>query len=237
MTDTPEPRRILGIFAHPDDPEFFCGGALARWAGEGAAITLLLATSGDKGSEDAEMTPERLTVLREDEERRAAAALGITDVVFLRYPDGELAPTQDLQRDIVRMIRLRRPSIVVTSDPTTLFRGNAGINHPDHRAIGEAVVNAIFPGARNRMYFPELARDEGLEPHRVAQLYLCVTTQPNIKIDITAHLDTKIRALREHTSQIADMDAMETRMREGRDAESPDDVRYVDSFRVITFDR
>lgn len=229
--------RVMGVFAHPDDPEFFCGASFARWAALGAEVTFVLATSGDKGSADPEMTGERLAALREDEERAAAAALGVTDVVFLRYLDGELEPTQDLRRAIVRMIRLRKPDIIVSTDPTTLFWGDRGVNHRDHRVIGEVVCDAVFPAARNPMYFTSLLHDEGLEPHRVRHIYLCGTTQPNVKIDVTAHLETKLLALHEHRTQIADMNAMDERQRGNRDPESPEYTRYTESFRVITFDR
>ncbi len=232
------PLRIMAVFAHPDDPEFFCGGTFARWAAQGAAITFVLATSGDKGTSDPHMTPERLAVIREEEECNAAAQLGVYDVVFLRYPDGELVPTQALKRDIVRMIRLRKPDIVVTNDPTVYWFGNRAVNHADHRAIGEATLDAVYPAARDRLYFPELERDEGLAPHKVGQIYIVRSNTPNIKIDVTDYLEHKINALRQHKSQIKDMDAMAERQRANRDPEAPPEApRYVDSFHVITFDR
>ncbi|MDX2160693.1 MAG: PIG-L deacetylase family protein [bacterium] len=227
-------RRVMGIFAHPDDPEFFCGGTFARWAREGAQITFVLATSGDKGSDDPAMTPERLTLIREDEERCAAAVLGVREVVFLRYPDGALQPSLALRKDIVRQIRLRKPDIVVTNDPTVYWFGSRGINHADHRAIGEAALDAVYPAARDRLYFPELLHDEGLEPHKVSQVYLVRSAQATVKIDVTAFIETKIAALREHKSQIRDMDAMAERMRSMTDPESPPgQPRYMDSFHLI----
>src|ERR1700755_2779782 len=111
-------KKVMGIFAHPDDPEFFCGGTFARWAAEGAEIVFVLATSGDKGSADPEMTSERLVAIREEEERNAAKALGVKDVIFLRYKDGELEPNLALRRDIVRQIRLFKPTIALTGAPT-----------------------------------------------------------------------------------------------------------------------
>ena len=135
--------RVLGVFAHPDDPEFFAGGTFAKWAQDGAEITFVIATSGDKGSADPEMTHERLAEMREIEERQAAAALGVQDVVFLRYKDGELFPTLELRRDITRLIRMKKPDVVVTLDPTVYWRGARSINHPDHRAIGAATLEAV----------------------------------------------------------------------------------------------
>jgi len=236
VTET-EIKRVLAVFAHPDDPEFFCGATMARWASEGAQITFLLATSGDKGSDDHEMTPERLIVIREAEERSAAAALGVHDVIFLRYPDGELTPSLELRRDIARVIRLRQADIVVTNDPTVVWYPGRGINHSDHRAIGEATLDAIFPAARNAMYFPELLRDEGLEPYKVRQIYIARSLNPTTKVDVTAYIDAKIMALREHKSQIADMDGLEKRIREFIDPEAPSDApRYTESFHVITYE-
>ena len=231
-------KRVMGIFAHPDDPEFFCGGTFARWAAEGAEIVFVLATSGDKGSSDPEMTSERLVAIREEEERNAAKALGVQDVIFLRYPDGELEPNLDLRRDIVRQIRLFKPNIVVTGDPTVFWFGDRGLNHPDHRAIGEAVCAAVYPTARDRLNFPSMETDEHLEPHKVKQLFISATTSPNIKVDVTDYVETKIKALREHKSQIADMDAMAERLRKNVDPEALEEQpRIMDSFRVITFDR
>jgi LmbE family N-acetylglucosaminyl deacetylase len=239
MGDTTElngTKRVMAIFAHPDDPEFFCGGTLARWAAEGSELIFVLATSGDKGSADPEMTHERLAAMREDEERNAAAALGVKEVIFLRYPDGELQPTLELRRDLTRLIRLKKPDIVVTGDPTVFWYGTGYLNHPDHRAIGAAALEAVFPTARDRLNFIELERDEGVSVHKVPQVYISGASDPTTKIDVTNHIETKINALREHKSQISDMEAMAERIRSARDPESPY-PRYVESFRVITFDR
>lgn len=235
--DNGRAKRVLGVFAHPDDPEFFCGGTFARWAAEGAEITFVLATSGDKGSADPEMTHERLAAIREVEERNAASVLGVKEVVFLRYPDGELVPNLDLRCDITRQIRQYKPDIVVTCDPTVFWSGDRALNHPDHRAIGEATLDAVYPTARDRLNFIQLER-EGLEPHKTKQLFICGTYSPNVKIDVTDHVETKILALREHKSQIADMEAMAERQRGNRDPEMLSEYgRYSESFRVITFDR
>lgn len=238
QTGEQQVRRVLGVFAHPDDPEFFCGGTFARWAAEGADITFLIATSGDKGSSDPDMTGARLAEIREIEERNAATALGVRDVIFLRYADGELTPSLELRRDIVRVIRMKQPDTVVTCDPTVFWFGTRAVNHPDHRAIGEATLDAVYPTARDRLNFIELERDEGLAPHKVKHLYISATATPTHRIDVTDYVETKIASLRKHKSQIADMDAMAERIRGNKDPESPDEYpRYVDSFRVITFDR
>lgn len=228
-------KRVMGIFAHPDDPEFFCGATFARWAHEGADITFVLATSGDKGSSDPLMTSEQLAEIREEEERRSAAVLGVQEVVFLRYPDGELEPGAELRRDLARLIRLKQPDIVVTCDPTSWY-DDTHINHPDHRAIGEAALAAVYPIARDRLNFIELERDEGLPTHKVRQVYIAGAARPTRKVDVTAYIETQIAALREHRSQIADMEQMAARLRERKlDPEAPEDSpRYIESFRVIT---
>lgn len=234
MHDAPQFKRVMGIFAHPDDPEFFCGGAFARWAAEGKEIIFVLATSGDKGSDDLEMTSERLATIREAEERAAAAALGVKDVIFLRYPDGELQPTLDLRRDLTRLIRLKQPDIVVTNDPTARWYGTGYINHPDHRAIGDATLDAVFPAARDHLNFPELYQHEGLAGHKVLRVFLTGAREPNLKIDVTDHVETKIKALHEHRSQIKDMDALDKRMRDNVDPDLlGDGPRYSESFRVF----
>lgn len=230
-----QPRRIMGIFAHPDDSSFFAGGTLAKWARDGAHITLVIATSGDKGSADPTMTSAKLVQIREEEERCAAKVLGVKEVIFLHHTDGELFPTLDLRRDITRMIRLKKPEVVVTLDPTVFWYQTRAINHPDHRAIGAAALEAVFPTARDRLNFIELERDEGLETHKVLTVYIAGAAEPTVKMDITETIETKILSLHEHKSQIADMEAMAQRLRDrGRDPESPPEYpRYVEYFRVI----
>lgn len=227
-------QRVMGIFAHPDDPEFFCGATFAKWAAEGRQIVFVLATSGDKGSGNLDMSSEQLVTIREAEERAAAACLGVQEVVFLRYPDGELQPTLDLRRQLTRMIRLKQPDIVVTNDPTARWYGVNYINHPDHRAIGDATLDAVFPAARDHLSFPELYREEGLMPHKVKQVYLCGTPEPNARVDVTDYIETKITALHEHRSQILDMEEMARRQRENVDPQYVGDgKRYTESFRVF----
>lgn len=230
-----QPKRILGVFAHPDDPEFFAGGTFAKWAADGAEITFVIATSGDKGSADPEMTSERLVVIREEEERNAAAALGVKEVIFLRYKDGELFPTLDLRRDITRAIRMKKPDIVVTLDPTRFWYETRGINHPDHRAIGAATLEAVFPTARDRLNFIEMERDEGLDVHKALTVYIAGAEEPTVTVDVTDAIETQILSLYEHKSQIADMEAMAKRIRERSiDPNSPPEYpRHIEKFRVI----
>lgn len=205
--------RILVVMAHPDDPEFAAGGTIARWTQEGHEVIYCLATRGEKGSDDATMRPEHLAAIRENEQRQAAAVLGVREVIFLNYTDGTLEPNLALRRDIVRMIRRYQPEIVVTMDPQTIIRGNRYINHNDHRAIGLATLDAIFPAAGNPLYFPELL-EEGLKPHRVREVYLSTTEYPDHWVDITEVFALKIAALRCHTSQIRNPEELERKLRE-----------------------
>lgn len=229
------PKRILGVFAHPDDPEFFAGATFAKWAADGASITFVIATSGDKGSADPQMTAEKLAQIREQEEREAAAALGVKQVIFLRYKDGELFPTLELRRDITRLIRLKKPDIVVTLDPTVFWYETRGINHPDHRAIGAATLESVFPTARDRLNFIELERDEGLKPHKTLTVYIAGAAQPTLTVDVSNAIETQIRALQAHKSQIADMDKMAERIRQRSldPASPPEYPRHIEKFRVI----
>jgi LmbE family N-acetylglucosaminyl deacetylase len=232
----PRVERVMGIFAHPDDPEFFAGGALARWAANGADVTLVLVTSGDKGSEDPDMTHDRLIEIREEEERNAAKALGGGDVIFLRQPDGEVVHTIALRRELSRLIRMRKPDLVVTCDPTAFWYGAGYINHPDHRAVGDVTMAAVFPTARDRLNFLELERDEGLETHKVKWLYLAGPAEATHFVDITDYIETKIEALRQHKSQIKDMERMAENIRNRhRDTRSPEDApRWIEGYRVFT---
>lgn len=234
MTES-RPQRVMGVFAHPDDAAFFCGATLAKFACSGSEVTVVVATSGDKGSADPEMTSERLVAIREAEERACNAVLGVHEVIFLRYPDGELFPTLQLRRDITRLLRHKRPDLVITLDPRTWFYGTFGINHPDHRAIGAATLEAIYPTARDRLNFPEMERDEGLQPHKVLTVYVAGANDPTVRVDVTDTIELKIKALHEHKSQITDIEAMAQRVRErSLDDNSPREFpRYVEQFRVI----
>ncbi len=200
-TGTTGPKRVAVIFAHPDDAEFICAGTVSRWAAEGHHITYVLITSGDKGSDDPEMTPERLAETRIREQHDAANILGVADLVFMGKPDGMLVPDIDLRRDMVRVIRTIRPDVVICQDPTVRYVEQSYLNHSDHRAAGDVTLDAIFPAARNRMYFPELLA-EGLEPHKVEEVYLAGAASPDVAIDITDHMERKLEALRAHVSQL-----------------------------------
>jgi LmbE family N-acetylglucosaminyl deacetylase len=201
----PTPERVLVVAAHPDDVEFGAGGTVARWTGEGASVRYLIATRGDKGSDDPSTDPAELAALREDEQRAAAAEIGVGGVTFLDEPDGQVMPTLELRERITRAIRELQPEIVMTHDPTVLFVNNEWVNHPDHRAVGQAAVDAAFPTARDPLNFREHI-DDGLAPWKVAELFLWSTNEANQLVDIGATLDAKIAALSHHASQFRSLD-------------------------------
>lgn len=238
MTDTylgwDSPQKILVILAHPDDPEFFCGGTIARWAREGHCISYCLLTRGDKGSGDPTTKPQDLACLREVEQRAAAAVLGVQSVQFLDYQDGYLAPTIETRKAVARVIRQERPDVVVTCDPMNYYINDMYINHPDHRAAGAITIDAIFPAAGNPLYFPELMHEEGLSPHTVREIWLSLTSQPNLVLDITDTWTIKVNALLNHRSQITDKEVFLTRMRSRRTPDSTDESpRFEEGFRKL----
>ena len=190
------PADILVIAAHPDDSEFGAAGTVARWIREGRRAAYLICTSGEKGTTDPDLTPERLIDIREEEQRAAARVLGVQDVLFLREPDQGLEDTAEFRKRIVRMIRAFRPEVVMTSDPYRRY-----IWHRDHRIIGQVVLDAVFPYARDRLAYPDLVA-EGLLPHKVRELYFWGTEDINFRSDITRTFDLKIAALRCHVSQV-----------------------------------
>ncbi len=226
---------VMAIFAHPDDPEFVAGGTLARWAAAGRQLIYVLITDGSKGSSDPTIATEALIETRQQEQRNAARALGCEDVVFLPYEDAMLEPTIAVRRDLVREIRRYRPEIVVCFDPTVFWVGDSYIQHPDHRASGEAALAAIFPAARDRLTFPELLA-EGLEPHNVDDIYLASPANPNRWIDISATIERKVAAMARHRSQVADPEATARLLRAfAREAGQARGLDYAEAFRFISF--
>lgn len=227
------PQKILVILAHPDDPEFFCGATLARWAAAGHSIYYCLLTCGDKGAPEGDYHPDELCSDRVEEQRCAASVIGVKDVRFLGYPDGYLVPDLEMRREIARIIRQEKPDILVTCDPNLLYAGDTRINHPDHRAAGQVVLDAVFPAAGNRLFFPELLL-EGLEPHTPREVWISIPRDATIMLDITDFWETKIRALLEHKSQIGDPEKMIERMRSRRIPDSTEEnPRYEERFRRL----
>ena len=198
MTGT-EPGTALAVVAHPDDVEFNFGGTVAVWIAAGWRVVYVIATRGDKGSNDPAMTAERLAAVRAEEQREAAAFLGAAGVEFLGYEDGGLEPTLALRRDIARQIRRHRPRRLVTTDPAYLYDSRY-IQHPDQLATAQATLAATY-GARDRLTFPELLA-EGPEPHAVAEVYISGGRDADVWVDVGPVIERKKQALRLHRSQI-----------------------------------
>ncbi len=225
----------LAIVAHPDDVDFGMAGTIATLTSQGVAVTYCLVTSGDAGGDDMVMAKEERAKIREDEQRAAAATVGVHDVIFLGYPDGLVEPTLALRRDLARVIRTVRPDVVLTQSPERNY-DRIYASHPDHLATGEAALRAVYPDARNPHAFPALANDEGLAPHTVGRVWI-VGTNPTMVVDTTATIDKKIEALKCHKSQVGDGERLEPMLREwggmiAKNAGLPKG-RLAEAFRVI----
>lgn len=197
------PKVALMVGAHADDIDFGASGSVAKWAKSGTEVHYLVITDGSKGSSDENMTIEQLISTREQEQRDAAATLGAKEVHFLHYEDSMLEVTMPLKKDIVRIIRQIKPDTVVVMDPSIIYSSDMGlINHPDHRAAGQATLDAVFPMARDRLTFPDLLEAEHLEPHKVEHVLLINMRDQNHYVDITDVFETKVAGLLKHKSQI-----------------------------------
>lgn len=220
------------VVAHPDDSEFSAAGTVARLTDAGKHVVVIQVTSGDKGSPNPHDIPAELGKRREGEMLEAARRLGIADVVFLRCPDGELMPDIDLREKIVRMIRTHKPDVVITHDP---FRPYA--LHADHRAVGLATTDAVYPTARDPLYFPEHYAS-GLEPFKAAELWFFNPEKPDLIVDITSTFDRKIHALKAHDSQVGKSTGWEDRVRNrAKELADGHGVELAEAFKVITMQR
>jgi len=230
------PDRFMVIAAHPDDAEFGPSGTAARWIDQGSVGWLVCCTSGDQGGEDPDADPFELAAVREREQRAAAAVTCYAGVSFLHQPDGALANDLALRELLVREIRTFRPDAVMATDPETIFHGDGGVNHTDHRAAGMAAVDAVYPAARNPMAFPSLART-GLAAHPVRRLYLFWSNHATVWVDISTTLDRKLAALREHRSQIQEPERLDARIREWATEEgAAAGLEAAESLRLIVID-
>jgi len=220
MTDWKEPsaaeKTVLVVSAHPDDVDFGAAGTVAKWTKQGAKVVYCIVTDGDAGSLDPDMTPEELVPIRKDEQKAAAATVGVTDVRFLGHKDGTLIPSLELRKDLARVIREVRPNWLVCHSPERHW-SHIGISHPDHRAVGEACLDAVYPDARNPYAFPELL-EEGLIPHVVEEVWTFGSPHPNAFIDVTDTFAQKMAALFSHVSQVGEATGLEERMRSQMEA-------------------
>jgi LmbE family N-acetylglucosaminyl deacetylase len=215
MLSDSDVQRALIIAAHPDDIDFSAAGTVALWTDAGIEVSYCLATDGDAGGFDDSVPRAEMGPLRRKEQTAAAACVGVHDLRFLGYPDGQVEPTLALRRDLARVIRQIRPDRVVCPSPERYYQ-RLGISHPDHRAVGSATLDAVYPDARNPYAFPELRRTEGLEPWTVREVW--ITTGPamdraNHFVDITDTFSRKIAALKAHESQTGQREGLEDFLR------------------------
>ncbi len=209
-------QRVLVVTAHPDDVDFGAGGTVAAFTDTGIEVAYCVVTDGEAGGDDPEMARAAVARLRREEQRAAAAELGVHDLTFLGHPDGRVEAGVALRRDVTRVVRAFRPQLVIAPSPERWW-DRIYASHPDHLAAGEAATCAVYPDARNPFAHPELL-EEGLAPHTVDQLWLMAAPEVSVAVEITATFERKVAALRCHRSQIDDPGTLEARMRAGAEA-------------------
>jgi LmbE family N-acetylglucosaminyl deacetylase len=212
VLDDNEISRVLVIVAHPDDVDFGAAGTVATWTDAGIDVSYCIVTDGDAGGSDASISRADMAKLRQAEQTAAAKQVGVRDLQFLGYPDGRVEATLELRKDLARVIRMLRPNRVVCPSPER-FYARPGASHPDHRAVGSAALDAVYPDARNPFAFPELLGEEKLEAWTVPEVWISASPTPTHYVDITQTFGRKMAALRSHASQIAHPDELEDRLR------------------------
>lgn len=232
------PERAMVVMAHPDDCEFTSGGTVALLCSKGWAVDIVVATSGNRGTKDPGVTSQQLAAEREEEQRAAARVLGANEPVFFGFPDGELVNDDELRGLIVRQIRIHRPELVITWDG---FR--PGTNHRDHRRVGRATYDAIYPASDDHLYYV-LHKEEGLQPHRPLAMLFAGSDRPDYHVDVEPVLSTKVRAVLAHRSQMGartedDMLRLWRERARATQAEGEEgrDPVFRESFRQMTFRR
>ena len=237
---TPKPdsdiERILVVTAHPDDVDFGAAGTVATWIQAGIQVSYAIITNGDAGGFDPAIDRAEIPGIRQAEQRAAGAAVGVTDIHFLNYRDGELTVTHELRRDISRVIRQVRPQRMLIQSPDRNWE-RIQASHPDHLAAGEAAMCAIYPDARNPFAHSSLLLDEGLEEWTVPEVWIMASPQPNHYVDVTEVMDTKLAAIHAHASQLPDPDGVDVRVRDwcrkaAKDAGLETD-RFCEAFQVV----
>ncbi len=228
------PTRALVVVAHPDDGDFLAASVLSAWSRQGCSGAVCVVTDGDAGSDDPTIPPGELSRTRLQEQRLASAHVGVTEVRCLGYPDGVLENSLAVRRDLVRVIRELRPEAVITMDPGNRWFGRGYLNHPDHRAAGAAALDAVFPSARDSRAFPELLRQEGLQPHKVRFVFVGAASDPDIAIPLEAgDLENKLAALGEHRSQFEAGDMREGMERGAREVGRRCGVGFAECYRFF----
>ncbi len=236
VLDDAEIARVLSITAHPDDVDFGAAGTVARWTEAGIEVIYCVVTDGGAGGFDEDFPREEMPALRRAEQVAAAKCVGVTDVRFLGYPDGRVEPTLELRRDLARVIRQVRPDRVVCPSPERNY-ARIGIGHPDHRAVGSAALDAVYPDARNPFAFPELRDREGLAPWTVREVWIAGSGTPSHYVDVTDTFPRKIAALRAHESQTGHRDdlteLLRTRLARTAALAGFPDGRLAEGFQVL----
>ena len=232
------PERAMVVCAHPDDAEIGAGGTTSLWAANGCEISYVVCTTGSSGINDAfrgdeEITSERIVEIRRQEQEEAAAVIGVKNLTMLDHPDGQLEPDRVFLGELVKVIRTYRPDVIFTHDPFRM----AGFNHRDHRNAGITVQDAVYPYARDHLHFPEHLA-EGLETHKVRDVFFWHADNPNTVVDITSSIDNRIDALSRHRSQVPGLSQQSGSDRGIRDrarsvAEGMD-FEYGEAFRRIS---
>jgi LmbE family N-acetylglucosaminyl deacetylase len=201
MDNETQVERVLVVTAHPDDVDFGAAGSIATWVSQGMEVSYCIVTNGDAGGFDPNVPRADIAGIRQAEQRAAAAAVGVTDVTFLGYPDGALYVTHDLRRDISREIRRVKPQRVVTQSAERNFE-RIYASHPDHMAAGEATICAVYPDVRNPYAHPSLV-EEGFDAWTVPEIWIMGPGNgASTFVDITEAIDKKVDALRCHASQV-----------------------------------
>jgi LmbE family N-acetylglucosaminyl deacetylase len=233
VTDVPD--RAMVVFAHPDDAEIGAGGAIAKWIAAGCKVAYVLCTKGDAGTGERALTPAQLAARRAAEQRAAAEFMGVEHVVMLGYADGFLEETREFLGDVVRAIREHRPHTVFVHDPYRI----KNFQHRDHRKAGLVTTDAVYPFARDHLHFAEQISRDGLEPHKVRELWYWGADEPNVVVDISDSIDRQVAALVRHESQlpgfsIADGQTIGERVRRGAaEVAKPYGFRYAAAFRRL----
>lgn len=211
MGEQSTPTSVVVVVAHPDDVDFGAAGTVATWVDAGTEVSYCIVTDGDAGGFDLDVPRGEIPGIRRAEQEAAAKVLGVSDVMFLGYPDGRVGPGLELRRDISRIIRQVQPQRVLCPSPERNFE-RIHASHPDHLAVGEATLCAVYPDARNAFAHPELLV-EGLGPHSVREVWLAGSPSPDHFMDVTAMFERKVAALRCHVSQLVDEGAVAERVR------------------------
>jgi len=199
------PGRVLVVVAHPDDIDFGVAGTVAQLTKAGCHVAYCLVTSGEAGEDDMTVEASELAAMREAEQTAAAAEVGVTDLYWLRHPDGMVEANMTLRCDISRVIRIEKPDVVISQSPDRNYDSVYG-SHPDHLETAEATLRAVYPDSRNPRAFTAELLDEGYAPHTVPNVWVS-HVEPTLFVDISDTFDAKLRALRSHQSQVAKRDA------------------------------